>query len=515
LNAMRLIRKKQRIDRTMRHISLIFPILHIALAFSPAVFGQSTPSKEYVYLGSKLVAVEAAASGAAQVPPTLASVSPSSTTSATQTFAVTARDSNGYADISRVYFLINTTPSIPAGSCHGFYDRASNGLYVYNDAVTAVSGPITPGVAGTIQNSQCAINGAASSVTSSGTDVVLNLSMTRQGTYSFDTRTLYIWVKDNANADTGWIFGSTWALPQNGQVPPTLVGVSPSSTTSATQTFTVTARDSNGFADINKIYFLINTAPNIPAGSCHGFYDRASNGIYVYNDAVNATTGPATPGVAGIIQNSQCAINGAASSVTASGTDVVLNLNITRQGAYSFEARTFYIWVKDNANDDTGWIVGSSWILPATGSQVPPTFAGNSPTSTTAATQIFTVTARDSNGFADINRIYFLINTAPNIPAGSCHGFYDRASNGIYVYNDAVTATTGPVTPGVAGTIQNSQCAINGATSSVTSSGTDVVLNLSLTRQGSYASGAKTLYIWVKDNQNNDTGWIVGSAWTL
>ena len=88
-------------------------------------------------------------------------------------------------------------------------------------------------------------------------------------------------------------------------------------------------------------------------------------------------------------------------------------------------------------------------------------------------------------------------------------------SNSIFLYNDALTALLGPLTPGGAGTLQNSQCVINGGSSFVTAAGTDVVLNLSVTRQGSYAIGLRNLYIWVTDNANTGTGWVQASAWSL
>ena len=50
----------------------------------------------------------------------------------------------------------------------------------------------------------------------------------------------------------------------------------------ATRTFTFTGRDANGFADIQRFYFLVKGYASIPAGSCHGFYDRPSNAIFRY-----------------------------------------------------------------------------------------------------------------------------------------------------------------------------------------------------------------------------------------
>jgi hypothetical protein len=46
-------------------------------------------------------------------------------------------------------------------------------------------------------------------------------------------------------------------------------------------------------------------------------------------------------------------------------------------------------------------------------------------------------------------------------------------------------------------------------------SSTDIQLNLTITRKGPYATGAKTLYLWVTDNQNAGTGWVPSATWTL
>lgn len=65
-------------------------------------------------------------------------------------------------DLHRVYFVVNTGPTVPAGGCHGFYDRATNALFLYNDNLSLVTGPLTPGAAGVLQNSQCRVNGSSS-----------------------------------------------------------------------------------------------------------------------------------------------------------------------------------------------------------------------------------------------------------------------------------------------------------------------------------------------------------------
>jgi len=447
-------------------------------------------------------------------PPTVISGTPANPSGSPQTFSFLARDANGATNVNRVYFLVNSTPSIPANSCHGFYDRPSNLLYLYNDALTVLQGPVTPGTGGTLANTQCSLNAASSAlVSASGTDLTLNLGLSLLGSYATSTQNVYIWVVDAESNGTGWVKTSTWG---NGVAPqaPTVVSGTPANPTGTPQTFTFVVRDGNGFSDINRVYFQVHTSPTVPANTCHGFYDRAANAFFLYNDAITVLQGPLTPGSVGTLSNTACTLNGATSTpVSGSGTDLTVTMGLSLPGTYGAGQQKVYLWVTDNAGGGTGWVQASTWNS-STGAQTP-TLAGASPTNSTTATQTFTSTGRDLNGFSDVNRLYFLVNTNPSIPAGSCHGFYDRASNAIHLYNDAVTVFSAPLIPGVAGTIQNSQCAINGAASSVTGSGTDVVLNLNITRQGSYATGLRNLYIWVVDNASAGTGWVQASSWSL
>jgi astacin len=425
-------------------------------------------------------------------------------TSLEATFPFTVRNTNGATDTARVYFQVYTSSAVPANTCHGFYERATNRFYLYNDALTTLMGPT-----GTLQNSQCRVN--ASTVTTAGTDLTLTLRVTLYGAYASTSKNLYIWATSNTNSGvaSGWQQAGAWNPVAQ---PPSLAASAPSASTVATQSFTLTGRDANGSGDLQRFYFLVATNTSVPTGGCHGFYDRPANALYLYNDALSALAGPLTPGTASSIQNGQCRLNGAASSVTYGPTDIILTLNITRQGSFSTGAKNLYIWVTDTPGTGSGWQQASTWTL-ATGNQ-PPTLASAAPTAATAATQTFTLTARDPDGATNLQRIYFLINSNTTIPTGGCHGLYDRASNAVFLYNDGLSSISGLLV-GTANTIQNSQCRINGAATTVTTSGTDLVLNLNITRQGGYATGAKTLYTWVTDNDNNGSGWQQAATWTL
>jgi hypothetical protein len=259
--------------------------------------------------------------------------------------------------ISRLYFLVNSTATIPVNTCHGFYDRASNSVYLYNDPLTALLVPITPGGSGSTANNQCSIDAAGSKVVAApGTDVVVDLKMTLLGTFGSASKSVYIWVQDNGGLGTGWVQTGTWN-PYSA-VAPTAAG-SPSSVSGPWQTLAFQGRDGNGFADIQRIYFLVHPTPTIPTGTCHGFFDRASGGIYLYDDSLTVLSGPLIPGNASNLSNSQCRIEGVGTSITtASGAELTLNVYGRLFGTTT---KNVYLWVVDNAGAGTGWVQVSTW----------------------------------------------------------------------------------------------------------------------------------------------------------
>ncbi len=444
--------------------------------------------------------------------PVLLSASPSAVTAQQQTLTFNLRDADGAGNLSRTYFLIQTSTAITTNTCHGFYDRNLNGIYLYNDALNILQGPLTPGGAGTLQNTQCAVSGAGSSWSVvSPTDANLSLNMSLLGSYASAVPKIYVWATDAESNGTGWVQTGAWA-PNTGALAPTVASGTPAAPVGSPQVFSVVARSAAGATNISRIYFLVNTTATVQAGTCHGFYDRPGNYFVLYNDALTAAFGPMSPGGASL-QNGQCTLDGATTGpVSASGTDLTVRFGLSVQGALGSTPQNVYFWVQDALNNGTGWVKTSTWT-PLAGSAQAPTLAAATPATTTGATRTFTLTARDANGYGDLSRIYFVVNTSATVPVNTCHGFYDRPTNALYLYNDALTALSAPLTPGTAGTIQNSQCAIDGANSTVVLSGLDAVLNLSLTRKGTFATTAQKLFVWITDASALGTGWVQASQW--
>ena len=104
-----------------------------------------------------------------------------------------------------------------------------------------------------------------------------------------------------------------WQVPPNVQSPVAVVGMSPTRSVGLGGQTTFTFSDTNGLVNLSVINVLVN--PYLDGvGACYLSYVRPST-LYLMNDAgTSFGTGKAL-NQAGVLQNSQCAINLAESTV--------------------------------------------------------------------------------------------------------------------------------------------------------------------------------------------------------
>lgn len=348
------------------------------------------------------------ASPASPVPPSITAVAPAvAAATDTQTFTVTVEDLNGFQDITRLDFLLDTT-SIPGpAACQGFYDRAAN-------AITATGCDAT-----------------RSNLTTAAKSLTLNLTIARRGANGADTRQLYLRATDAAGGSTGWVLAATWRPPLPPR--PSVLTVSPSSATAAgpSAAFTFSAAsDRNGYTDIGRIEFLVAQYPT--GRGCHGNYDRLANTVTIDDGPCTATL----------------------RSLAAAGDSLNVVIALTRQGALVTGDYNLYARIEGE------WQLASTWRIDS------------------ELTQSFAIPAPNAD------RVYFLLNTDPNIQGNGCHGYWERSTRFVFVYNDQLTI---PFTSG------NSQCSVQ--LIEVTGEGPDKVVTLAFTRKGRYADGLLNLYI--------------------
>ena len=92
--------------------------------------------------------------------------------------------------------------------------------YLYNASLSTVTGPLVPGIAGTLQNSQSMLFGMGSSAAmASSTDLAVSIEIDLLGSFAAASKNVYVWIVDNAGSGTGWIQTSTWNPVQSDPPP--------------------------------------------------------------------------------------------------------------------------------------------------------------------------------------------------------------------------------------------------------------------------------------------------------
>jgi len=97
-------------------------------------------------------------------------------------------------------------------------------------------------------------------------------------------------------------------------------------------------------------------------GTCMVYHERATNTVYLLNDAGSAWhTG--TIGTATVLQNSSCAVNLGASSVSINGPVLTLNLAIGFKSPFR-GTKNIAMFASSLGEVTTGWQNRGSWIVP-------------------------------------------------------------------------------------------------------------------------------------------------------
>ena len=357
-------------------------------------------------------------------PPPVVSALPAAGSGSAQIFTLNAFNSAGAANISYAYFLVNSSLSAASG-CEVEFNRAANTFRLQNDAGSGWLGPITPGSAVSLSNSQCTISGNGASSVAFGN----YLSVTIPTSFAFGfggAKTSFGYDYDNAMNGSGWITTGSWTVPSSG--PPAVVSALPASGSGLIQTFTLTVADGAGTGNISVAYFLVNSALSA-SNACYVEFNRAANTLRLQNDAGSAWLGPITLG-SGSLANSQCSISGNGASSVATGNNLTIAIPATFAFAF-VGAKTAFGYAYDNAMNGSGWATTGTWTAlppPAVVSALPASGSGSAPT--------FSLTVADSAGAANIGYAYLLINSSLSA-AGGCYVEFNRAANTFRLQNDA------------------------------------------------------------------------------
>jgi len=173
---------------------------------------------------------------------------------------------------------------------------------------------------------------------------------------------------------------------------------------------------------------------------------------------------------------------------------------------------TFRCIVKNSA----GSITSNSATLTVTANNQPTvgTIAPSSGSSTAGTAVNFSTAYSDTNGWQNIQYVYFLISTAATNGANCFYGYYDQNTNKLYLRNDANTAWLGGYVPGSANIIENSYAKLDCANTIVTGSGNTLSVTWRVTFKSTFL-GAKNMYLYVKDDSGAYNGWLQKGTWTV
>jgi parallel beta-helix repeat protein len=139
-----------------------------------------------------------------------------------------------------------------------------------------------------------------------------------------------------------------------------------------------------------------------------------------------------------------------------------------------------------------------------------PTADSVSPSSGSGTFQTFTAVYSDGGGALLLNRRLFQIDPSVLSNAGACLVQVDQT--GIFLWNDAGTGTTGPLIG--SGTLTNSQCTLNGATTTVVNFGNSSTLTLSIAFKPAF-TGTKNIYMFADDTNGNNSGYQLRGTFTV
>jgi streptogramin lyase len=305
-------------------------------------------------------------------------------------------------------------------------------------------------------------------------------------------------------------------------VPLARPSVEPASGGGLTQTLTFRFTDAAGPSDIGVADVLINNALD-GQHACYLAYVTSSNTLYLVDNNGDAE-GPfagslVLDGGGGSIQNSQCQIHSAGSAATSTATTLVLTLNVTFEAAFAGNQIVHLATQSSETDYSSGWQRVGVWEVPGSpAAQI--TMSGQNPArgvATGGIDQTFTFTITDTSGYTNLGVVNVLINESID-GIGACYLAYSESSNTLFLVDnggDAGGPYAGSMVLNGSGSIQNSQCQIEGAGSSATGSGDTLTLLLNVFFFEGFV-GNQAIYSAARDSGgNHNTGWQTLGTWSV
>ncbi len=434
--------------------------------------------------------------------PTAVSVTPNSGNGlGPQIFRVLYTDSNGASDLQVVYLDVGTAAGV-AHTCFAAYVRGNNALYLFNDTNSATLGPLTPGVTGTLSNSQCTLSGAGGPVTYAGNNLTVPFALTFAGVGG--SRNIYGLAQNYAGASSGWQTLGSWTVPST--VTLGAASVAPNNGSGLAQVFNALYTDPAGSTDLQAVYLDFGAT----AGAAHGCiaaYVQSNNSLYLFDDNNSSALGPIAVGGSSTITNSQCKLSANGGAVTGSGTNLTAPFSLTFLPGFTGSKNIYGLAQKYNGTQ-------SAWQLLGTWTPAPVSLAALSVSpinSSGFGPQVFSAVYSDPNGAADLQVLYLDFGSAV-FASGSCIVGYVPASNALYLFDDN-NAALPAITAGTSTTVSNSQCTLSGSGGTATATGNNLTVPFAITFANGFV-GAKNVYGLAQSYSGSQSPWQNFGTWT-
>jgi hypothetical protein len=435
------------------------------------------------------------------------SVTPSSGSGTRQTFTLRYSDTWGASDLDSVRVRIGVSSTTGAGNCTVRHTPGTGVIALLDDAgATWISRTLG---SGRVENSQCAVDLASTSVSLSGSVATLTATIEFKPVFS-GAKSIYLFAQSVSGLATGWVTRGAWSVPAAITVAAVdAVSAVPSAGSGATQTFALEYADNRGAADLASARVRFGTTATSGANNCTVSYAPSTSTVSMLNDTGTAWLSAAFG--AGVLQNSQCAIDLRNSSVAVSGSILRMRLAVTFKAAFA-GGKNLYMFAQSVGGLTTGWVTRGSWSVPGTLTVAAVDAVSAVPSSGSGATQTFALEYSDNLGAAGPASARVRFGTTERSGANNCTVSYAPSTSTVSMLND--TGTSWLSAAFGAGVLQNSQCAIDLRNSSVTVSGSVLRMRLAVAFKAAFAGG-KNIYMFAQSVSGLATGWVRRGSWTV
>ena len=292
-------------------------------------------------------------------PPTPTLLQPLAGRGLTQELTTRFSDPDGVADLGVLNVLINRHLD-GAQACYLAYDNQSDWVFLVGDDGGSLTGAPRGAVA-TLQNSQCALDVSAVQATRYGQTLELKFPIVFQAAFH-GGRIVHLAARDIHGAASTWQ-PSGVVYTTEPAAGPAVVSLTGGEGDGTARTLTVAYRKRDG-EQLTPNQILVNRELD-GRGACYVGYDNVYHNLFLVNDAGDALSHaiqPAHDGLpgAGVVENSQCVIDGALSSAVNIGERLYLSVHMTFKPG--FEGRKIvYAASQTSSGRNTGWdSVGST-----------------------------------------------------------------------------------------------------------------------------------------------------------